>query len=163
MAESDRVARQGVRWCPIFGCSVFEADRSNLLGSVEAALDAGDPQALERAAHTVKGAVAVFGAEPARSRAERLETLGRDGDVEGAPAVYSELREWVVRLGDDLQGAGGRTQPLTRVPGAVGSGGPEVPRYSPPGGPAFTRTSLTSTCTTIGSSSPAIIARNCSS
>ncbi|NNL31562.1 MAG: response regulator, partial [Gemmatimonadetes bacterium] len=82
---------------------VFEADRPNLMGGVEAALQASDPRALERAAHTIKGAVAVFGAEPARSRAERLEVLGRNGDMTGAPEIYDELETWVTRLEADLK------------------------------------------------------------
>ncbi|MDX1495774.1 MAG: response regulator, partial [Longimicrobiales bacterium] len=82
---------------------VFEADRPNLLGKIEAALKAKDTQELERAAHTVKGAVAVFGAEPARSRAARLEIMGRDGAVDEAQDLYPELREWVVRLEQDLK------------------------------------------------------------
>jgi len=82
---------------------VFDADSPNLLGQVEAALDADDPQALERAAHTIKGAVSVFGAEPARSRAEQLEMLGRTGGVDEGRALYPELRSWVLRLGVDLR------------------------------------------------------------
>ncbi len=82
---------------------VFEADRPNLLGGVRSALDAGNSEALERAAHTLKGAVAVFGAEPARSRAQRLETMGRDGVLDDAAELYSELETWVLRLESDLR------------------------------------------------------------
>ncbi len=83
--------------------SVFREDRANLLGAVDSALETGDAPGLERAAHTLKGAVAVFGAEPARSRAARLETLGREGNLPDARALYPELREWVLRLEKDLQ------------------------------------------------------------
>ncbi len=82
---------------------VFESDRPNLLRGIESALEAGDAEALERAAHTIKGAVAVFGAEPARSRAQKLETLGRDRNLDGAPALFGELQSWVIRLETDLK------------------------------------------------------------
>ena len=74
---------------------VFKADRPNLLGAIEEAMAAGDAEALAAAAHTIKGALSVFGAEPARAVAERLEHSSRAGEVETAPDLYAELREAV--------------------------------------------------------------------
>ena len=82
---------------------VFAADRPKLLGELESALEGGDAGGVERAAHTIKGAVAVFGAEPARSRAAKLEVLGRDGDLDSAAELRGELRTWMLRLEDDLR------------------------------------------------------------
>jgi two-component system, sensor histidine kinase and response regulator len=82
---------------------VFESDRPNLLGNIEAALEQDDAQALERAAHTIKGALGVFGAEPARARAERLEVTGREGSVAEGRNQYPELREAVLGLEVELK------------------------------------------------------------
>jgi two-component system, sensor histidine kinase and response regulator len=82
---------------------VFESDRPMLLGNIEAAIASGDAEALYRAAHTLKGAVGVFGADSAHARAERLERFGRDGAVEDGRAAYPELRDLVTSLEDDLK------------------------------------------------------------
>jgi two-component system, sensor histidine kinase and response regulator len=78
--------------------AVFKADRPHRMAEIENAVAAGEPAALSAAAHTIKGALGVFGAEPARSIAEELENLGRAGRVDGA-------RELVVRLSDAVVSA----------------------------------------------------------
>jgi response regulator RpfG family c-di-GMP phosphodiesterase len=83
---------------------VFDADRETLVGAIRAAVDAGDANALERAAHTIKGALGVFGAEPSRARAERMERMGRDGAVAEAAAELDELAAEVDALREDLHG-----------------------------------------------------------
>ena len=56
---------------------------------------------LERAAHTLKGALLNISAEPAAEAASRLEQLGRAGDLGGGAAA---LRELETRLHDlDLE------------------------------------------------------------
>ncbi len=82
---------------------VFESDRSKLLGDIESALADDDAEALERAAHTIKGALGVFGAEPARARAERLEFIGREGMVADAKSQYPELKQAVLGLEVELK------------------------------------------------------------
>ena len=82
---------------------VFESDRPKLLGDIESALDADDAEALERAAHTIKGALGVFGAEPARVRAERLEFVGREGMVADGKREYPDLKEAVLGLEVELK------------------------------------------------------------
>jgi CheY-like chemotaxis protein len=74
---------------------VFKADRPNLMGDIEEAIAAGDSDALTAAAHTIKGALSVFGAEPSRALAEQLEHSSRDGQIEGAPDLYARLEEAV--------------------------------------------------------------------
>jgi CheY-like chemotaxis protein len=83
---------------------IFDSDRGTLLGAIRAAVDADDASALERAAHTIKGALGVFGAEPSRARAERMERMGRDGTVAGAAAELDELTVEVDALSEDLLG-----------------------------------------------------------
>ncbi len=57
-----------------------------------------DGAALERAAHNLKGAAAVFSAAAATREAERLETLGRDGSWADAEAAFRALEDAVARL-----------------------------------------------------------------
>jgi PAS domain S-box-containing protein len=82
---------------------VFKADRPNLLGAIEEAIAAGDAEALTAAAHTIKGALSVFGAEPARAIAERLELSSWKGEVETAPDLYAELGEAVQGVEEGLE------------------------------------------------------------
>jgi len=81
---------------------VFKADRPNLMSAIEEAIAAGDSEALSAAAHTIKGALSVFGAEPARALAERLEHTSRAGQVEGAPDLYARLGEAIEVTEDGL-------------------------------------------------------------
>jgi HPt (histidine-containing phosphotransfer) domain-containing protein len=80
---------------------VFKADRPNLMGAIEAALVAGDAKELGDAAHTLKGALSVFGVEPARSLAERLEKQGRAGALDGAAELVTGLGK-AVSAAEDL-------------------------------------------------------------
>ena len=76
--------------------SVFKADRPQRMAEIEGAVDAGDPAALSAAAHTMKGALSVFGAEPARSIAEDLENRGRMNQLEGVRELFERLAEAVI-------------------------------------------------------------------
>ncbi len=52
----------------------------------------GDAAAVRRAAHTIKGAVGYFGADEAGALADRLQELGRAGDMAGASRRPSRPR-----------------------------------------------------------------------
>jgi len=82
---------------------VFASDRPKLLGDIETALEQDDAEALERAAHTIKGALGVFAAEKARARAERLEMTGREGSVVQGRDQYPEFKDAVLLLEADLE------------------------------------------------------------
>jgi PAS domain S-box-containing protein len=87
-------------------------DRALLREMVQAFLDSGpemladarraagrpDALALQRAAHTVKGALANLAAPAAAAAAERLEALARDGDLAPAAAACTALEDAVERL-----------------------------------------------------------------
>jgi HPt (histidine-containing phosphotransfer) domain-containing protein len=70
---------------------LFAEDCPKLLTQIRSAVSTGDPVALEHAAHTLKGSVSNFGAEPARQAALRVEMLGRNGDLAQAPEACSAL------------------------------------------------------------------------
>ena len=60
----------------------FESSRIEYVRHIRAAVDAGDTETLETAAHGLKGAVATLGGARARDAAFRLETMGRNGQLE---------------------------------------------------------------------------------
>ena len=78
--------------------AVFLEHAPKILAEAHMAIASRDPKMLERAAHTLKGSVSMFGAEAAREAAQELECLGRAGTVDGADAMYATLEGEVARL-----------------------------------------------------------------
>jgi HPt (histidine-containing phosphotransfer) domain-containing protein len=64
----------------------FLADSASQLTAIEAAVAAGDADALVRPAHTLKSASATLGAVRLSATARTLEMAGRAGEVGGADA-----------------------------------------------------------------------------
>jgi len=83
---------------------VFLDNRERLLLDVWEAVGAREAQALERAAHALKGAVGHFGAEPAFEVARRLEMAGRSGDLTQADELLGMLEAELARLSQALSG-----------------------------------------------------------
>jgi PAS domain S-box-containing protein len=69
-----------------------------MMDAIRRALGEGDDNALQSAAHTLKGSIRYFGASAAFEHAFFLERLGRDGRLEEAPAVLSEIEIEMERL-----------------------------------------------------------------
>ena len=63
----------------------------------EAATD-GDAAGLQMAAHKLKGAIRYFGDSPAFNLAYKLETMGRDGNLEHAGGMLPSLDGAMSRL-----------------------------------------------------------------
>ena len=59
---------------------------------IEKALNTGDLKELERAAHSLKGAAAQFGAVTLSAIAEKLEQFAEDADIEKAKNLFSQLK-----------------------------------------------------------------------
>jgi HPt (histidine-containing phosphotransfer) domain-containing protein len=74
---------------------LFLADYPQRLAGIKEAIHRGDANALARAAHALKGSVGNFAAKNAFAAAQRLETMGRNGELETAGderiALESEL------------------------------------------------------------------------
>ncbi len=66
--------------------------------AVEDAVSRSDAAAAERAAHALKGSLGVLGAARAAEAAARLETLAREGDLEGLPKACEELNRELARV-----------------------------------------------------------------
>jgi CheY-like chemotaxis protein len=62
------------------------------------AIARGDSQAVRRWAHTIKGAVSNFGAWETVEAAQRLETMGRAGNLTGAEGAFAALEATLSRL-----------------------------------------------------------------
>ncbi len=77
---------------------VFLEDCPKLLEDIRKAIVQQDARRLEHAAHTLKGSVANFGAEPARAAAFRLEVLGRSGKLADAPYAVQVLESEIERF-----------------------------------------------------------------
>jgi PAS domain S-box-containing protein len=68
------------------------------MSAVRTAVSQGNPQALEQAAHQLKGCVGNFAARAAFDSARQLETMARSGDLTHARATLTALEEAIERL-----------------------------------------------------------------
>ncbi len=85
---------------------LFAAESLKLTERIRDAIANEDPAELQRAAHTLKGSVQVFGAKRTAAAALRLETMGRDGHLAGAEearlALVLQIEHLVPMLMDML-------------------------------------------------------------
>jgi HPt (histidine-containing phosphotransfer) domain-containing protein len=97
----DRVQGDTVLLAELVG--ILRLETRPLLEAIAAGLDAGDANAVEGAAHRLRGAVATFGAPAATAAAERLESMGRDGQLgDTGHAALDELERAMSALLNDL-------------------------------------------------------------
>jgi HPt (histidine-containing phosphotransfer) domain-containing protein len=82
---------------------LFDEESGSMLAAVEQAVSDADAKVLERAAHTLKGALLNIAAGPAAKVACGLEELGHSGTVQGADGQVASLREEIDRLRRHLQ------------------------------------------------------------
>jgi CheY-like chemotaxis protein len=77
---------------------VFLLESVQLVADIRAAIAAQDAAKLRRAAHSLKGAVAIFGARSATTAARLLESLGESGELTDAPPALERLERQLERL-----------------------------------------------------------------
>jgi CheY-like chemotaxis protein len=77
---------------------LFRDQHPHWLADIRGAIAGGDASRLKRAAHTLKGAVGTLGAVAVAREAERLETLGHEGNLSAAPAACADLERQLARL-----------------------------------------------------------------
>jgi HPt (histidine-containing phosphotransfer) domain-containing protein len=82
---------------------IFLADCPQRMAEIQEAISLSDAQGLERSAHKLKGAAAVFDAQNVVDPAEQLEILGRQGDVTAAKEVLPHLDRQIEELTRALQ------------------------------------------------------------
>ena len=76
-----------------------------LIAAIDAAIASGDAAELRRAAHTLKGSTHVIGGSAVAAAALRLESMGREGRLDGTAAAFADLGESVARLKPVLESA----------------------------------------------------------
>ena len=77
---------------------VFTVECPKLMKGIRSAITAGNPSELQRAAHTLKGSIQLFGLKRPAEATLQLETMGRNQDLAGAEAVWLTLEQEVDRL-----------------------------------------------------------------
>jgi len=81
---------------------LFLDECPRLIAHIQEAIDAGDTRRLEREAHSLKGSVANFGAEPVVKAALALEVIGRSGNLCDAREGFQQLSRSVEVLRPEL-------------------------------------------------------------
>ncbi|MBI3652450.1 MAG: response regulator [Acidobacteria bacterium] len=77
---------------------VFVAESPVHLAAVHQAIEQGDHEALESAAHKIKGGLRALAGSAAGLAAYRLEQMGRQGDLAEAPLAYAVLEQELERF-----------------------------------------------------------------
>ncbi|MDG3005929.1 PAS domain-containing hybrid sensor histidine kinase/response regulator [Paludisphaera mucosa] len=83
---------------------VFRDESAGLMAELRAAIAGGQATGLKLAAHSLKGAVGLFGAPAVVENAQRLESLGQAGELTGAMELYGRLEEEIRKLNAALAG-----------------------------------------------------------
>ena len=82
---------------------MFEEEYPRLLEGVRIGLRTGNGDAVNAAAHQLKGLLAQFGADRARDAAYALEAAGRAGDLHQAAEAFTELERLMEKLQPELR------------------------------------------------------------
>jgi len=83
--------------------AVFVADVPVRIEALKSAIAHADAHAVERAAHSLKGALATMAADEAAAEALRLEQAGRSGALVEAKNLLAGLERRVARVSDALR------------------------------------------------------------
>ena len=77
---------------------LFRGESQRMLSEIRGSIRCHDGEALEHAAHALKGAVGNFGAKHAFDAAHKLEMMGDDKDMGKAHETFTELEQEIARL-----------------------------------------------------------------
>jgi HPt (histidine-containing phosphotransfer) domain-containing protein len=83
--------------------SLFLSEYPVLIQEIRVAIENGDVEGLERSAHSLKGSVANFEARSAVDAAFRLETIGRNGNLDRAGPALADLEAAFESLNPELK------------------------------------------------------------
>jgi HPt (histidine-containing phosphotransfer) domain-containing protein len=83
---------------------IYLDDSPKQIADIEQSLAQGDAPRLTRAAHSLKGSSANFGAGQLRALCEQIEQLGRSAALGGIPARLPELKAEYGRVKAALEG-----------------------------------------------------------
>ncbi len=85
----------------------FFSDYPVKMNEIRQAIQDNDPSRVERAAHSLKGTAANFGAAESYRLAHEIEKRGREQDLKGAPELYSRLEREMLEVREELAGVAG--------------------------------------------------------
>jgi len=71
--------------------AIFLEDTPGLLDALKQGIDAGVPEAVAKAAHTLKGSSANLAANRLRHQAQQLELQAKSGDLASSVVLYQAL------------------------------------------------------------------------
>ena len=77
---------------------LFFSECDRLMTEIRASIRVADAPLLRRLAHSLKGSADCFAAEASVSAAERLELIGKHGDLTGADEAFAKLEVEIARL-----------------------------------------------------------------
>lgn len=83
--------------------NAFIDDLPSYLTSLRAAISSNDGQQVYELAHTVKGSASTVGAQVVAGLSQTLEEMGRNRDLRGAEALFSELEVASIKVSNDLR------------------------------------------------------------
>ncbi len=83
--------------------ALFTEEASQMLASIEAAVEAGNAADLNKFSHKLRGAVLQFSASRAAAIAGKLEEMGRTDSLQGASSVLNDLKAETSELMDALK------------------------------------------------------------
>src|SRR5258708_4507044 len=83
--------------------ALFTEEASQMLASIEAAVEAGNAADLNKFSHKLRGAVLQFSASRAAAIAGKLEEMGRTDSLQGASSVLNDLKAEISELLDALK------------------------------------------------------------
>jgi HPt (histidine-containing phosphotransfer) domain-containing protein len=78
--------------------AIFLENASKLVSDLEQAIAQGDAEKLMRAAHSLRGSSATLGASSLATLCQKLETMGRERQLEGAAAQMAQLETEYARV-----------------------------------------------------------------
>jgi HPt (histidine-containing phosphotransfer) domain-containing protein len=81
----------------------FLEECPQLLDELQQAIRYADAPTVQRAAHTIKGAVRLFPDSPVKELAAKLEEMGRNADLANAPATLEALKTAAQTLFEQLR------------------------------------------------------------
>ena len=82
---------------------IFFEECPHTLAEIRQALSTSDSALLRRAAHTLKGSAAIFGAQQVVDAAFRLEMMGRENNLAPAAAAFERLESRTESLLDAVR------------------------------------------------------------
>jgi len=81
----------------------YESRCPELLDDIRQHIAAGNAEGLQFSSHTLKGVVAIFGAEASRDTAKRLEDMGREDEMAQAAELFAQLEREIKLLGPEIK------------------------------------------------------------